>query len=95
VHLSCLAQLALVAGIDVAFDVLLKRWPPESVSKGMVGGIETFVSQFIVGIMEESGALRCGNVELVPPLVVLSPELSVSEKETLGILKELSSHTII
>jgi hypothetical protein len=42
-HLGCLAQLALVAGIDISFDVLLEHWPPESVRKGMACRIKTSV----------------------------------------------------
>jgi hypothetical protein len=42
-HLGCLVQLALVAGINISFDVLLECWPPESVSEGIACRIKTFV----------------------------------------------------
>jgi hypothetical protein len=48
-----------------------------------------------MGIVEESVMLWWGNIESMASLVVSMPELSIGQKELLGIPKEPSSHIVI
>ena len=48
-----LMDLALVAGLNVPFDIGFEGWPPEVVKEGTVHGVKTLVSKFVVGIMNE------------------------------------------
>jgi len=46
-------DLALVAGLNVPFDVGFRGWPPEAVKEGAACGVKTLVSEFVVGVMNE------------------------------------------
>ena len=48
-----LTDLALVAGLNVPFDIGFEGWPPEAVEEGAVRGVKTLVSEFVVGIANE------------------------------------------
>src|SRR5258708_37501118 len=78
---SSLVKLALVASIDVPFDVLLESRPPESVEEGVLCGIEAFVSEVVVCFMDEVKMLGGGDVKLMSSMTLPSPKSPFKEKE--------------
>ena len=75
---SGLTELALVAGVDVPFDVLFQCWPPEPIKESAACGIEPSMTQIVVGILDKDMSLRWGDIQLVFT-VPLSPPKSAVE----------------
>ena len=69
-----MAKLALVAGVDVPFDVLLNGRPPEAVEESAAGGIESFVAEVVVGIADKWESLVGRDIELMSSVALSSPE---------------------
>ncbi len=80
-NLSGLVELALVTHIDIPLDILFKQRPPEVVKNGAAGRVEAFMTKVVMGIMDEVELLRRGNVELMPSVVLPSPELAIKQKK--------------
>ncbi len=51
-----LVELALMAGLDIPFNVAVERRPPEAVSDGAPCGVEALVAKAIIGITDEGEA---------------------------------------
>ncbi len=78
---SSLAKLALVASIDVPFDVLLESRPPETVEEGVLCGIEAFVSKVVMCFVDEVKTLGGGDVKLMLSMTLPLPKSPFKEKE--------------
>ena len=51
-----LVELTLMAGLDIPFNVAVKRRPLEVVDDGALCGVETLVAEAVVGIVDEGEA---------------------------------------
>jgi hypothetical protein len=80
---------------DVPFDVLLDEGPPESVEEGATCGVETFVTELVMSVLDETESLGRGNVELVAPVVLLSPKTTVEQKVVCGHPKESGGSLVV
>jgi hypothetical protein len=77
-----LADLALVTSLNVPLNIGVERGPPEAVEKGAACGIETFVSELVVGVADERISNGWAGVELVSAVMLLPPKASPSDEET-------------
>lgn len=60
--LGGLANLTLVAGVDVPLDVLFQQGPPEVIEEGAARGVEPFVTEVVMSISDKVKSLGKGNV---------------------------------
>ena len=88
-NLGSLPELALVACVSVPLDILLERRPPEAIEEGAARRIKPFVAEVVVSVADQWESLVRGNVELMLPIALSSPELVVEEEEPGCCPKEL------
>jgi hypothetical protein len=51
-----LAELALVASLDIPFYVAVEQWPPEVVSDGVPRRVEALVAKAVMGVVNDGEA---------------------------------------
>ena len=90
----CLMNLALVACLDVLFDVLCKCWPPEAVEEGMEGQVVTFMTKVVMSFMEGVVTLWGPEDKLVLSLCLPSSNSVVVNKESFMFLEELNGFRV-
>ncbi len=77
VDFSGLLELTLVTGVDVPFDVMIERGPPEAIGQGAPCGVHTLMAEVVVYSVDDGKTLGRGDKELVLPISVASPKLAV------------------
>ena len=69
-----LAELALMARLNIPLDVTVERRPPESVSEGAACGVVTLVAKVVVRVADEGEAEGRRDVKLMSPIVLQPPK---------------------
>ena len=60
-----LVELALMASLNIPFDIAIKQWPPKAVKEGAACGIKALVAKAIMGITDKGKAEGWRNIQLV------------------------------
>ena len=76
-----LVELALITDSSILFDVVFDRQPLEVVKDDMTYGVEAFMSKLVMSILDKIEVLRTKNIQLVPSISLLLPELVIEIKE--------------
>ena len=76
-NLGGLSKLTLVASVDVPFDVVVDSGPPEVIEQGALSGVNTLVSEIVVGSVNDSESIRKGDEKLVTAVRIVLPKPSV------------------
>jgi hypothetical protein len=87
-----LADLALVTSLNIPLDIRVECGPPEAVEKGAAHGIETLVSELVMGVMDKRVSNGWVGVKLVSAMVLLPPKASPSDEETVHSANETGQH---
>ena len=77
-----LADLALVTSLNIPLYIGVERGPPEAVEKDAARGVEALVAELVMGIANERVPNGGAGVELMSAVVLLSPETSSGDEET-------------
>ena len=74
-----LADLTLMASLNVPLDVRLEGRPPEAVKKCVASGIKATVPKIVMGLLDEGKMLLQQDVELMAAVLLQMPEMTARQ----------------